>query len=323
MAARTATDSWLLYADTHRLSAVEEMLPGKGFKGSGSDLGWPPGMFGPQSFAGFETMGIHTTSQLLRVVDTFYKPSDWSYCTSIAADSAHDRFLKDFAAFHINRPAGVHGFLLRFIDAAHNPGNRAEYERRLAAIGYPSSNRRLWDPATVYPFFDNPYDPAYSEPYIAPAPAPAWQPAPAPAPAWQPQPVRHVYQPDSSPRDSSQPAVLAPIKHFFRQNSIPEHLGFSLALALAAAVTAALFGDMGFIASVVVLCVGLFFIKGGAAGSPSIGRCFCLAAYAVLGQFLVAFASDSGAMGFAVFVASVYLLVAHQDKFPAQMLPLK
>ncbi len=70
--AGTRTDDWLLYADVHELP--QELLPGYAFEGTGAKYGWPKGMFGEKSFHGLADMGIHTTSQLLRIVDEQYKP---------------------------------------------------------------------------------------------------------------------------------------------------------------------------------------------------------------------------------------------------------
>ena len=209
--ARTGTNDWLVYADNFEFSEIQEILPGTSFQGSGTHYGWPAGMFGEKSFAGLQSMGIHTASQLFRVVDALYKPADYSYSRTFINDTAHERFVRDFRAFHINRPAGVHGFLLRFIDPIHYPEDRAEYERRLAAIGYPlSSKKRVWDPARAYPFFVNPYSPAF---------------------------------PDSVPKDIGQSGVLGIIAQFFQKNSIPEVFGFAVVLALASLLAAGISGD--------------------------------------------------------------------------------
>jgi hypothetical protein len=117
-------------------------------------------------------------------------------------------------------------------------------------------------------------------------------------------------------RLSSQ-GILAPVRDWFRRNSIPEGLGFTAMLFVAAMIAAALFNDFIWspIASFVILSIGLFVIT-----LQSLGRCVCLAAYAVLAQTMAAFITGSSS-GFAAFLVCIYVFVDHFEKVPSVLIP--
>lgn len=111
--------------------------------------------------------------------------------------------------------------------------------------------------------------------------------------------------------------VLAPVRDWFRKNSIPEGLGFTAMLFVAAMIAAALFNDVVWspIASFVILSVGLFMIT-----LQSLGRCVCFAAYAVMAHTIAAFITGSSS-GFAALLVCIYVFVDLFAKVPSFLIP--
>jgi hypothetical protein len=211
-------------------------------------------MFGEKSFHALQDMGIFTTSQLLHIVDTEYKPHAFDFDTSYASDDAHVRFKRDFNA--INKPAGVHGFLLRIIDPVYRRSNRLEYERRLRAKG--NSTKTVDSPRVR------------ADPVATRNPA----------------------------------SIRALLSGYFARYSVPDDIGFSLTISIAAMLGSAC---AGVFVALALSCVLLFILQNECSYEKlSIIRCFWLALYPVLAHVVLEYISDSTMAGFAILCALMY-----------------
>jgi hypothetical protein len=114
-----------------------------------------------------------------------------------------------------------------------------------------------------------------------------------------------------------QQGFLAAVRAWCRKNSIPEGVFFTAILFLASILAAVLANNAVFspAASFVTIIIGLRIFTG-----QSFGRCFCLAAYAFLAEWLAALAI-SPAFGYLAFGVCVFVSVDHFDKIPPFLIP--
>ena len=106
----------------------------------------------------------------------------------------------------------------------------------------------------------------------------------------------------------------------FQQYSVPDELGLALSIAAAALLTSGIasnFGTFGSVAGLLVVGIGLFVLQ--TQGDASVSRCFGLAVYPYLAQFVAHCLSGSAYVALVAFVVLIYLLVAAPNKFRAPM----